>query len=1236
MNKKLLLFAVAMVIGLASFAQDFAKPVPTDYQFATEFEDSTVYYLYNVDAPGFINITSASTHSQWTTNTAVNPTSGFKTRIIKYVPEATDDDPEPQWDLKTYIIENYYNNSYWNPITLTSAFSTFPDSKQPNYFWYIKSMGNGVFHISVADANPTFNPTYAEEIFGNSETYFGFNALDPDYDTSLDNPAMPLTPMISADNMVYIPADEALEEADPKIDWKLMLESEYVKYQSHLQAWNYMADGTLMNYIEEVSNSYPSISTDALVAFLDSTDPVLYEDIQAEIAKVDAQIREIQIAELIDGASEDNPKELTSLLNNPDIEISESSNTGSVTGWICNYTKGTNVTNLGRQTNATYTNGDVTLSNFIEGWSNSAFNTNYTWKALGDGSIYQTVEGLPAGKYQFECDAIAVRQSDASDPATGVYLYAKSGELLFRQAIATGNGAPEHFVVSFVAEEGTMEFGFMTENANANWVALDNFQIFYYGEVEGDPYKIALDDYIAQVESQYPDLSDVIANDTIKTALVDAIDAGKSATSDYESYQTAIATAVKNLQTSVSEYNTLATLISTTGPEKQEQYSEGPFAGLGDLIGDLLMEWEEEYNNETAYSAYISAQSQRLEDLIVDYITENLQAGDEITDLIKNPDFKSNFSEWTSTGSTPVFGGANGANIIGDVAGYKDNGCAEVYHANFDMYQVIKNMPKGSFTLTCQAFERPDYSGTEGVNAFESLAQGPEANIFAVLYAGNTQKKVNNIAAYAQPSLVYALDEALSTWGHDLQPSTEYNADGLYIPNCMNGANAYFHLDEDRQTYVVKLNFTLEESGDLRIGLKKESGTSGWVIFDNFRLYYNGDGIDAYAEEISELEEKIAELQDEEAKGTDSDSKLAEALAALKSVSTGDDCIAAISQAQEAIAYAEESIELYSELSSTEAEGIYMTLSDAIETYQEIASEETLAEAADVLDQISDAASKKNLTNEEAQALIEKAEYLASSLQYPSVDGASFENPIDLTDYAIKNPSFTGHDYSYWEGSGFGSGGTLASDDLANAERYNMAFDTYQDIYGLPAGNYVVRVQGFFRRGGSSNDYTLETSEDPNTGRDALLYAVGTEEVSTPIASPSSAAKATGSTVEVAGEEISYAGSSVGTSLVIPNTMQQASWWYEGGDYWNEVPVTVGEDGKLRIGAKLASVTYDTSWFNCDNWQLIYIGSDEATAIKTVTPATTAAAGIYNIQGQKLSAPQKGINIINGKKVYIK
>ncbi len=53
--------------------------------------------------------------------------------------------------------------------------------------------------------------------------------------------------------------------------------------------------------------------------------------------------------------------------------------------------------------------------------------------------------------------------------------------------------------------------------------------------------------------------------------------------------------------------------------------------------------------------------------------------------------------------------------------------------------------------------------------------------------------------------------------------------------------------------------------------------------------------------------------------------------------------------------------------------------------------------------------------------------------------------------------------------------------------------------------------------------------------------------------------------------------------------------------------------------------------------RLYFDGTEEATGIENLTPVLYEAKGaVFNLQGQQLSAPQRGINIVNGKKVLVK
>ena len=56
-----------------------------------------------------------------------------------------------------------------------------------------------------------------------------------------------------------------------------------------------------------------------------------------------------------------------------------------------------------------------------------------------------------------------------------------------------------------------------------------------------------------------------------------------------------------------------------------------------------------------------------------------------------------------------------------------------------------------------------------------------------------------------------------------------------------------------------------------------------------------------------------------------------------------------------------------------------------------------------------------------------------------------------------------------------------------------------------------------------------------------------------------------------------------------------------------------------------------------DYFHLNFYGKQDPTAITTLTNAEAQApVGIYNLNGQKVNNAQKGLYIINGRKVVIK
>jgi hypothetical protein len=87
--------------------------------------------------------------------------------------------------------------------------------------------------------------------------------------------------------------------------------------------------------------------------------------------------------------------------------------------------------------------------------------------------------------------------------------------------------------------------------------------------------------------------------------------------------------------------------------------------------------------------------------------------------------------------------------------------------------------------------------------------------------------------------------------------------------------------------------------------------------------------------------------------------------------------------------------------------------------------------------------------------------------------------------------------------------------------------------------------------------------------------------------------------------------------------------------YNNSVQVYVPEGGNVTVGLR-KNAAIGSDWLIYDDFQLFYLGNDPSVGIANVENTNAQKSVIYNLQGQRLTAPQKGVNIINGKKVLVK
>jgi hypothetical protein len=108
----------------------------------------------------------------------------------------------------------------------------------------------------------------------------------------------------------------------------------------------------------------------------------------------------------------------------------------------------------------------------------------------------------------------------------------------------------------------------------------------------------------------------------------------------------------------------------------------------------------------------------------------------------------------------------------------------------------------------------------------------------------------------------------------------------------------------------------------------------------------------------------------------------------------------------------------------------------------------------------------------------------------------------------------------------------------------------------------------------------------------------------------------------------------------IPNSMSDATYFFNEGFYENSVEITV-TGGVLQVAAGKPDVTKSTSGWTCfDNFQLYYLGAD-ASAVAVRNGAATCINSVpagenvvyYNINGSRAKEGAKGVRIAKGKKV---
>ena len=1047
--KKTLLFLASALMSTVSFAQSFTatweKPVVTNFVDMAD-DGETTQFLYNVGAKGFL-----AGHNDWNTRASVAE-KGDSVRIkalaegkcnLSCFPAAYTN--KNKW---LYVAANSWN-AQWVDAGNATGNGSYPGTdqwvftKQENGSYKITNTGVGEDTSKHPDTEQQLNPGIPEPgTWGVASTCVGET---PNTRCYFYDPDFIYVPMIDGEAQ---DAEKAFPDgAEFWDEWRFVSVEEYNNVYVPAQQ-RYAAAVNLKEKIEYALNNGIEASDLAdEYAVYNNTESTTEELNKAADSAYDKG-RWVEIKEYFEDIVEGEANDVSGVFTNNDFSD------GNANGWDITWTAKTKeATNIGYQANQPYTNGEVKIEKFIEAWKeNSA--PNY----LGDGSITQTVPSLPAGKYMLAVDVIARYQWGNALP-DDVQLFAKAsadGKEYFTP-MATGDGIPEHFDFTFIHTGGAMTLGLRVigsaeAKAPANWIAMDNLKLYYYGPVSDDPDKVLLDDYMALIAEKYDpeDLDDYVAYTGDKTGYSDAYSSAASISEnggDYIAAKAALEAAVAQLEKSIKAYEDFDALRNEAN-ERIEEFDGTKFSGIAEAFGDFLSDWSDAYTDGTYTIAEIEVLPALLTKTINDYVSEYLEPGDDITFMIKNPNFDKDFSGWETTGVSPVWGGVDRNNTLGDDDNVLASGNAERFHNIFTMSQTVYNMPAGLYQFTCQGFTRCD-DGSKN-----------EGALYAIINEEEQTSLLPLINAYPTATSLY--DNG--GWQKDSQ------IDGGFVPNSMTGANYHFnHTTEGNEypDYTTTLNISLTETADVTVGVKC-ANDHNWVIFDNFQLKYLGSGNNAY---LIAINQKLGELktyidENEGYVGTD----VTDGYETLKknadelgdAEGAGEALLKAI---EDAIVYAEKSVAAY-----TEVDTQLSALSDASDDSD---NSTAIDAATDYRNANEDNIVNRALSVEEVNAAIADIKKLIDQLNTPDYAGASDTEPVDFTK-RITNPSFETGDLTGWAYNSGNDTGVKENSDATYTIDLNegtYVFNTWangaveggklwlsQNIGILPAGTYKLEA----------------------------------------------------------------------------------------------------------------------------------------------------------------------------------
>lgn len=800
-------------------------------------------------------------------------------------------------------------------------------------------------------------------------------------------------------------------------------------------------------------------------------------------------------------------------------------------------------------------------------------------------SYYTQNVTLPAGSYTITIPTYnSTGGTDAIAKNLCGFIAADGTEYLAETTVFPVNKWSNETIKFTLDEEtsGVISIGYTSANLGSGkqpHLFIDEFTLKYNGKLDVDPSLLALQGAVRTAEEY---LGTGEYEEALRSDLEAAIAKGQelvTSKSDNSAVNTAAATTLNDLvaeiRVSMTAYEKFDTFVKETLPAVISEYEgNDDMADLKSYLEDNLLSEYESALGDYLYSAkQIEEAIAGLDTVIVEYTQKAFDAavaaGGEHSINITKLFPEKNLAYADSN--------VNGwANETGTGAFLSRVQTAEVWNqAAFNVHQTLENMPAGVYEIKANGY----YRTAANVDNYPAW-QADEVSGVAYIYAGLNQTLMHNVAEYA-------VEENDGHHGAEVE--------GMFFSNSNDDAHySFYELNEAENTVVT----ALAEAGDLTFGVKgADLSDNAWVVWGGFTVTYKGTvGMeDALAEAVKNLIAEAELYYDDDSAalvdkaGENLDEAIANGKAAIEG--TVEQKVAALDELKEAIAYAKNCSSVMAKWMDTRA------------LYNNILSWIDFESESSELDELLGIEPEEGVESIEAvekiMASFPKAwsAYALGQSEYKAgMPSATEENPFEITDI-ILNASFedadseTGMGLNVWNVEK--KDGDTGIKENANAT-YTMSgcdgdylFNTWnqgtvgyaisQDIY-LPAGFYKLTCV-------VATD--AEKTVNVNAGKATALY--------------------TGA------DGVDEEGATIGSKSI-----------------GVEMEVVFGSEGEILTVGTSANET----WYKVDNFRLYYLGTTAPTGVESVVAKDVLkGAAIYDLSGRKVSKAQKGIYIMNGKKV---